>query len=315
MTRAVHLIGAPLGYGGAQAGAELGPAAVRIAGLHRAVERLGLGFVDRGDADVPRLEGAPGHPLTWRHPEVSAGQPKAWFLREIAEACADLRRRVEDTLDEGGLPLVVGGDHAVACGTIAGLSSWHARRDERIGLIWFDAHSDMNTPDTTTSGHVHGMPLAAVLGYGADELVRLGERVPMVDAANTVLVGIRDVDPGERPQLEASGIHVYTMRELDVLGMDRVMREAIDLARDGTAGFHLSFDLDGCDPVEAPGVGTPVRGGATHREAHVLMEDAAESGGLLGIELTEVNPVLDYCNRTAEFAVELILSALGKRVY
>ena len=311
----MHLVGAPLGYGGGRPGAELGPHAVRAANLHLGVERLGLPYVDRGDAEVPRPEGGPGHPLSWPRPGHAPGAPRAHFLREIAEACGDLRRRVEAVLDDGALPLVVGGDHSVACGTLAGISSWHHRRGRRVGLIWFDAHSDMNTPQTTTSGHVHGMPLAAVLGYGADELVRLGERVPMVAAENAVLIGIRDVDPGERPQLESSGMRVYTMRELDILGMDRVAREAIEIATDGTAGFHLSFDLDGCDPIDAPGVGTPVRGGVTHREAHLLMENAAESPGLIGLELTEVNPLLDYGNRTAEFAVELILSALGKRIY
>lgn len=315
MKRAVHLLGVPLGYGGGRPGTELGPQAVRIAAVHRGITRLGYEFIDRGDVDVPRPEGGPGHPLSWPPPALVPGAGRAHFLREIAEACGDLRRRVEATLDEGALPLVVGGDHSIACGTLAGLSSWYQRRGQRVGLIWFDAHSDMNTPATTVSGHVHGMPLAVVLGYGARELVGLGERVPMVDARNTVLIGIRDVDAGERPQLESSGIRVYSMRELDLLGMDRVMREAVEIACDGTAGFHLSFDLDGCDPVEAPGVGTPVRGGVTHREAHLLMENAAESRALLGLEMTEVNPVLDYCNRTAEFAVELILSALGKRIY
>jgi arginase len=302
LDRPIHLLGVPMDLGGGLRGVDMGPSAIRIAGLKQAVERLGLVFVDSGNVQVVRPE------------ERTSRTPKAHYLREIANCCRRLRGRIERVLEDGGFPLVVGGDHSIACGTVAGISSWYQQRGERVGLIWFDAHADMNTPETSPSGNVHGMPLASCLGYGPEELAGLGERLPMVDAKNAVLIGIRDVDQGEREMVAKSGIKAFSMRELDILGMDRVMQEAIAIATDGTAGFHLSFDLDGVDPVEAPGVGTPVSGGVTQRESHLLMEHAAESGRLLGLELTEINPVLDERNRTAHLAVALILSALGKRI-
>lgn len=300
--RKVGFLGVPMDLGGGRRGVDMGPSAIRIAGLGRGVRGLGLRFEDLGNVPVPQPES--------RRP----ADPRARFLVEIAHCCARLRARVERVLDRGGFPLVVGGDHSIACGTVAGISSHYHQRGERVGLIWFDAHGDMNTPDTSPSGNIHGMPLAACLGHGPRELCELGERVPMVDVEKAVLVGIHDVDETERTVIHESGIRAFTMREVDRLGIDRVMAEAVEIACDGTAGFHLSFDLDGCDPSCAPGVGTPVQGGMSYRESHYVMEGAAESGKLLGLELAEINPILDSGNRTAEFAVELVLSALGKRI-
>jgi arginase len=212
------------------------------------------------------------------------------------------------------MPVVVGGDHSIACGTVAGISSYWHRKRQKIGLIWFDAHGDMNTPESSESGNVHGMPLAACIGRGAPALVRLGERVPMVDVEKAVLIGVRTVDAKEKEEIRASGIHVFTIKDMDMHGVHKVMKMALEIACAGTAGFHLSFDVDGMDPAFAPGVGTPVSGGATLREGHLVMEHAAESGRLLGLEVTEINPILDDKNATARVARDLVLSALGKAV-
>ena len=298
----VGMLGVPMDLGGGLRGVDMGPSAIRIAGIARRIEELGLTFEDRGNVPVPRPE------------THDPKNPRARFVGAIGHSCVRLRLRVERLLDDGLLPLVFGGDHSIACGTVAGISSWHQRRGERIGLVWFDAHADMNTPETSPSGNVHGMPLACCLGHGPEQLITLGETVPMVAPENVVLIGIRELDRGERTLVHESGIKVYSMREVDILGIHRVMGEALEIVSDGTAGFHLSFDMDGCDPVEAPGVGTPVSGGITQREAHLLLEHAAESGKLLGLEMTEINPILDERNRTAELAVDLVLSGLGKRI-
>jgi arginase len=288
--------------GGGRRGVDMGPSAFRIAGAAEKLRRMGLEFEDRGNVPVPQPES--------REPR----DPRARFLPEIARTCTRLRGRVERILDDGAFPLVVGGDHSIAVGTVAAISSWHARRGERVGLLWFDAHGDMNTPETSPSGNVHGMPCAAIVGRGAPELVRLGERVPMVDPECTAIVGVRDLDQCERDEIRASGVRVFTMRDVDMLGMAEVMQRAIAVVTAGTAGFHLSFDLDGTDPSLAPGVGTPVLGGTDFRESHLVMELAAETGRLLGLEMTEINPILDEKNRTAEVAVDLVLSAMGKRI-
>ena len=302
MQRKVELLGVPMDLGGGLRGVDMGPSAIRIAGLASSLERLGVPFEDLGNVPVPR-------------PELRvASNESARFLSEIVHCCRRVRARVERALDRGSLPLVVGGDHSIACGTVAGISSWHHDRGERIGLIWFDAHADMNTPETSTSGNVHGMPLAACVGQGARELIQLGERLPMVDPAHAVLIGIHAVDVREREVVNASGVRAFTMSEVDRLGMHRVMEEAVEIATRDTAGFHLSFDVDGCDPNFAPGVGTPVPGGATLRESHLVMEHVADSGRMLGLELAEINPILDLGNRTAELAVGLVESALGKRI-
>ncbi|MCE9594469.1 MAG: arginase [Planctomycetes bacterium] len=302
MIRKVALVGVPMDLGGGRRGVDMGPSALRIAGLEDGVRALGLEYEDKGNIGVPQPES--------REPK----NPKARFLFEIANCCRRLRARVERILDSGAMPIVVGGDHSIAIGTVAALSSWHHRRAEKIGLIWFDAHGDMNTPDSTPSGNIHGMPCATILGRGSPELVGIGDRVPMVDVKNAVIVGVRDVDQYERREIKDVGVTVFTMRDIDMLGMNEVMKRAIAIATDGTAGFHLSFDLDGVDPSVAPGVGTPVPGGTNFRESHLVMENAYESGKLLGLEITEINPILDVKNRTAEVAVQLVLSALGKRI-
>ncbi len=302
MERRVALLGVPMDLGGGRRGVDMGPSAMRIAGLEEGVRALGLVFEDRGNVPV-------AEPVS-RVPR----DPRARFLDEIAASCRVLRERVEKVLEDGAFPVVVGGDHSIACGTVAGISSFHHRRRQKIGLIWFDAHGDMNTPETSESGNVHGMPLAACIGRGAPELVRLGDRVPMVDVEKAVLIGVRTIDPREKQEIRASGIHVFTVKDIDMHGVHKVMKMAIEIASAGTAGFHLSFDVDGMDPSVAPGVGTPVSGGATLREGHLIMEHAAESGRLLGLEITEINPILDHHNATARAAVDLVLSALGKAV-
>lgn len=302
MLNKVAMIGVPMDLGGGRRGVDMGPSAIRIAGLEDGIRRLGLLYEDRGNLAVPAPES--------REPR----DPRARFLGEISRACQRLRVKVEKVLEDGAFPLVVGGDHSIAVGTVAAISSYHHRRNQRIGLIWFDAHGDMNTPDTSPSGNIHGMPCAAVLGRGAPELVGLGDVVPMVDPRNAVIVGVRDLDQYEREEIKSTGVKVFTMRDIDMWGMNEIMRRALAIATDGTSGFHLSFDMDGTDPNVAPGVGTPVAGGTDLRESHLVMEHAFESGKLLGLEITEINPILDERNKTAEFAVQLVLSAMGKRI-
>ena len=214
----------------------------------------------------------------------------------------------------GKFPLILGGDHSIAVGTVAGVSRAFRPRGDQIGVIWIDAHSDMNTPETSPSGNIHGMPLACCIGQGPHELTHLFEYAPKVEPNNVVLIGLRDVDVSERGQVRQSGVTAFTMRDIDERGLKNVMAEAIQLASDGTAGFHLSFDMDVLDPDEAPGVGTPVRGGVTYREAHLAMETICDSSRMVSMEVVEVNPVLDVANRTALLAVELIMSAMGKKI-
>jgi len=297
----IVFLGVPMDLGGGRRGVDMGPSAVRIADLGPAVSALGFEFEDWGNVPV-------------RTPEDSkAVDPKARFLDEIADCCACLRDKILQVLEQEKFPLVVGGDHSIACGTLAGLSTHHHRRGEKIGLIWFDAHGDMNTPETTESGNIHGMPLASILGRGPDALTRLGERFPMVDFENVAIVGVRSLDGGERRLIREMGVACFTMKDIDSHGIHDVMKQALARATQGTAGFHLSFDMDGTDPEVAPGVGTPVPGGLTLREAHTVMELAAETNSLLGLELTEINPILDVANKTARHGADFVLSALGMR--
>lgn len=302
LDRKVSLVGAPLGLGGVHPGASLGPVGLRLAGLEERVRALGLEFEDTGDIAVPD----PGR--------VPPSDTSARYVEQIAEHCRNLRDRVESLLARGRFPLIVGGDHAVACGSVAGVARHHGAQGDRVGLIWFDAHGDMNTPTTSPSGNVHGMPLACILGHGPGVLTELAGRVPMVSPRNAVLVGVHELDKHEKELIRSSGVRIYTMREIDKMGMQRVMEEALAIACDGTVGFHLSFDVDGCDPSVAPGTGTIVPGGTDFRESHLVMESVADTGRLLSLELTEVNPILDVRNTTSEFAVGLIQSALGKLI-
>lgn len=297
----VAFIGVPMDLGGGRRGVDMGPNAVRIAGVKQAVERLGHEFDDWGNIEV--------HAPERRQP----ADPQARFLDEIAEACARLAGDVEQCLSDGQFPLVVGGDHSIAIGTVAGIASHYHQKQEKVGLIWFDAHGDVNTPETTQSGNIHGMPLAALLGHGPGALTRISRRFPAVDVENAVLIGVRSLDPGEKAFIREMGLRCFTMKEVDQFGIHRVMKEALEIAGRGTAGFHLSFDLDGTDPEVAPGVGTPVPGGISYREAHTVLELAAETGRLVGLEMTEINPILDERNRTARVTVEFIESGLGRR--
>ena len=298
----VAVIGAPLDLGAGRRGVDMGPSAIRVADLHQRLTRLSYIVEDRGNVHVALPE------------SLDAGNPHARYLPHIAESCKRLAHMVEKAADESRLPLVLGGDHSAAIGTVSGVSRHWRKKEQRIGLIWMDAHADMNTPESSMSGNVHGMPLACVIGRGPRELTHIYNYAPKADPKNTVLVGLRDVDQLERLPVRESGIHVFTMRDIDERGLRAVMADAIRFASESTAGFHCSFDMDVVDPQIAPGVGTPVAGGLTYREAHLAMEMAGDSGALLSMEVVEVNPVLDVANRTADLAVQLVASALGKRI-
>jgi|SRR6185437_5458346 len=299
---ALTIIGAPLDLGQGRRGVDMGPSAVRVANLNARLASLGYDVEDIGNIAVEQAEAWP------------EGDAKAKYLPQIAAACDLLSLQVAAALSRNRLPLVLGGDHSVAVGSISGASRFFHEKGLGIGVIWLDAHADMNTPETSPSGNVHGMPLACIAGMGPRELVDLGGFSPKAFAKNIVIVGLRDVDQMERPHVAESGVRAFTMRDIDERGMRSVMAEAIQLASDGTAGFHLSLDMDFVDPKDAPGVGTPVRGGVTYREAHLAMEMICDSGRTVSMEVVEVNPVIDEVNRTADLAVELIMSGLGKQI-
>jgi arginase len=298
----IAIIGAPLDLGAGRRGVDMGPSALRLAGLGQRLSGLGYQVEDLGNVFAEQQESAP------------SGPANAKYLPQIASACSVLAELVEKAVEEDRFPLVLGGDHSVAIGTVAGVSAAWRRRDEKIGVVWIDAHADMNTPESSPSGNIHGMPLACCIGRGPVDLSNLLGHSPQVDPANVVLIGIRDVDVAERELVRQSGVTAFTMRDIDERGLRDVMERAIAIASDGTAGVHLSLDMDAVDPDEAPGVGTPVRGGMTYREAHLAMEIVSDSDRLISMELVEVNPVLDAANRTAMLGVELILSAMGKRI-
>jgi arginase len=245
---------------------------------------------------------------------IPAGPVNARYLPQIAHTCERVAEMVELAMEQGRLPLVLGGDHSVAMGTVAGVANVYRKQEQKIGLIWIDAHADMNTPESSPSGNVHGMPLASLVGMGPRELTHIAGFAPKVDAANVAIIGLRSVDEIEGENVRAAGVTAFTMRDIDERGLRSVMQEAIARASSGTAAFHLSFDMDAVDPDEAPGVGTPVRGGITYREAHLAMETVCDSGMMVSMEMVEVNPVIDSANRTALLAVELVMSALGKRI-
>jgi arginase len=301
--RNIRVIGVPLDMGASRRGVDMGPSAMRVAGLEARLEALGHHVTDGGNIRVEVAE------------TRASGSENARYLTEITETCTRTAEAVLAALDRGETPLVLGGDHSLAAGSVSGVAHFYRRRGQKIGIIWIDAHSDINTPDTSPSGNVHGMPLAALLGLGPEPLANIYGYSPKIEPENAVLVGVRDIDAAERENIRRAGIsEVYTMRDIDERGMRAVMEEALRAAGRGTAGYHVSLDLDWIDPEDAPGVGTPVRGGATYREAHLAMEILADHGRLLSFEMVEVNPVIDEHNRTADLAVELACSAFGKKI-
>jgi len=298
----IAVIGAPMDLGAGRRGVDMGPSALRVAGLYQKLTELGYQVEDLGNVIVDQPESLPG------------GPSHARYLPQIAHTCARLADMVERAAGQERVPLVLGGDHSAAIGTIAGMSRHRRKSGHKLGLLWIDAHADMNTPDSTPSGNVHGMPLSSAIGLGPAELTGIGCHVPMVDPENVAIVGLRSVDDIEKYNVRGAGVHPFTMRDIDERGMRTVIQQAIHAVSSGTSGFHLSFDLDAVDPDEAPGVGTPVHGGITYREAHLAMETICDSGMMTSLELVELNPVLDVANRTAILGVELIMSALGKRI-
>jgi arginase len=300
--RQVSILGVPLGFGQSMAGVDLGPSAIRVAGLADRISQLGYEVLDLDDLEIERPR---SHPLA---------AEKLKYLSEIHDACERLAAGVERIVDAGVLPITIGGDHSIAIGSIAGVVKAFRKRNETLGLIYFDAHADMNTPETTPSGNIHGMPLAALLGYGAPELVNVAGFAPKLDPKMCAHVGARDIDPGERELIRRLGMRFFTMREIDERGLNVCMDEAIAIAQQGSAGYCVTFDVDALDPRDAPGSGTLVRGGLSYRESHLAMEKIAEAGGMRSLEVVEINTALDVNNRTAELGVELILSALGKTI-
>jgi arginase len=302
MAEKIRIIGVPMDLGASRRGVDMGPSALRVAGLQARLKQIGRHVEDIGNISVRQPE------------EQHYGEKNAKYLDEIAETCKGLAETVRKTLEADLLPLVLGGDHSIAVGTMAGVAGYFQKQSKRVGMIWLDAHGDMNTPESSPSGNVHGMPLASIMGYGPVELTELAGVKPMVEPRNVALVGVRDLDSKERRLMKESGVHAFTMRDIDERGMREVMAEALRFAGDDTAGVAVSLDMDFVDPSDAPGVGTPVRGGVTYREAHLAMEMIADSRAMVSFELVEINPVIDLHNTTATLGVELVLSGLGKKI-
>jgi arginase len=302
MAQKIRIIGVPMDLGQSRRGVDMGPSALRVAGLQSRLKQLGHTVEDIGNIPVKQPE------------EQPYGEKRAKYLHEIAETCRDLAEMTEKTLAEGFFPLVLGGDHSIAVGTCSGVSDFYRKQSKKIGYLWLDAHGDMNTPESSPSGNVHGMPLASLIGYGAPELVELLGFKPKVEPRNVAIVGVRDLDAKERRLVKDSGVHAFTMRDIDERGMREVMSEALRFAMDDTEGIAVSLDMDLIDPADAPGVGTPVRGGITYREAHLAMEMIADSEAMASLEIVEINPVIDLHNKTALLGVEMVLSGLGKKI-
>ncbi|MBA3257981.1 MAG: arginase [Gemmatimonadales bacterium] len=298
----VHVLGVPMDLGSGRRGVDMGPSAIRIAGLADSLRELGHTVVDDGDLAIKNIE------------ELKVGDTRARFLAEIARASKLASAKVERLMDRGHFPLVLGGDHSISVGTVAGISASARRRRKKIGLLWVDAHGDINTPETSPSGNIHGMPVASLLGDGPPELTGIGGAGPKVDPKNVAMVGIRSLDDGEKIRLKRFGVQVHTMSDVDRHGIHRTMKKALARVTDGTDYVHVSFDLDAVDPTVAPGVGTPVKGGLDYREAHLIMELLHDSGVMTSLEMVEVNPILDDRNTSAIFAVELVQSGFGKRI-
>ncbi len=299
---AIHIVGFPMDLGADRRGVDMGPSALRIADIDEKLMSLGYDVLDEGDIEV-------------QVPEVlKILDPRLKYLPEITRACEKLARTVKRVLTNGDFPLVLGGDHSMAIGTIAGVAGYCRAARKRLGVIWVDAHADINVPETSPSGNIHGMPVAASIGTGPRELAEVGGKFRKLDPENIVMIGLRSVDEGERKLIRDSGIKAYTMTDIDKLGVYRVIVESLEYLQARTDHIHVSFDLDSVDPSIAMGVGTPVPGGLTYREAHVIMESIAECGTFGSMEVAEVNPILDHVNRSALFAADLVASAMGKRI-
>ncbi|MEX1297693.1 MAG: arginase [Desulfotignum sp.] len=298
MARKISLIGVPMDFGQDLRGVDMGPAAVRYTGLIARLRELGHTVRDRGDVPIPIRDEAVPEPL-----------PGNTYVEEITRICNAVYTLGRRVIEKGDFPLFVGGDHSIAVGTVAAAAS----DKESLGLIWVDAHGDFNTPDTSPSGNIHGMPLAILMGEGHPDMVNVGRQGPKVLPENVVMIGLRDIDPAEKKRLKTSGVTVFTMRDIDEQGISTVANKAV-MKFAHMKRIHLTLDMDALDPVEAPGVGTPVPGGITYREAHLLMEILADTGKVGSMDLVEINPILDVANKTAKLAVELTLSALGKSI-
>jgi arginase len=298
----VHIIGVPLDLGGGRRGVDMGPSAVRIAGLGERLAAMGCVVTDKGD-------------LTSPIPETQvARDPTKRYIKDIAKVCQRVYQQTLQSITDGALPIVIGGDHSLAAGSVGASADYAIDKGGKLGVLWIDAHGDMNTPATTTSGNVHGMPLAALIGTEPAELSGIGRHSPKLQAEHVVLIGIRNLDEAEKKRIRAARVHVFTMKDIDRHGIAVVMKRALKIATTGTTGLHVSFDLDACDPAIAPGVGTPVKGGLDYREAQLVMEMIADSGRMTALDLVEVNPILDSQNQTATLAAELALSALGQGI-
>ncbi len=299
MNKDISLIGVPMDLGQTRRGVDMGPSAIRYAGIVERLEKLNFNIHDLGNIDISR----PDRNLPER-------EDKLRNLQEVVEANTKLANVVDEQVKNNHFPLVLGGDHSIAIGSLAGVS----RHYENMGVIWYDAHGDINTTETSPSGNIHGMPLAVSLGYGHEKLTSILDDNPKIKPENVVLIGIRDLDEGEKELLRDLNIKVFTMHEIDRIGMPQVMKETIYYLKDRTDGVHLSFDLDGINPSEAPGVGTPVIGGVTYRESHLAMEMLAEADIITSAEFVEVNPMLDDKNKTAILTVALVGSLFGEKL-
>jgi arginase len=298
----IHVLGVPMDLGSGRRGVDMGPSAIRIAGLAAGLTELGHKVVDEGDVGIKNMEA------------LKVGDVRARYLAEIARVSRLVSGKVERIVGKGHFPLVLGGDHSISIGTVSAIAAAARREGKKLGLLWVDAHGDINTPETSPSGNIHGMPVAALLGDGPPELTSIGGEGAKVDPRNIAMVAIRSLDEGEKVRLKHHGVQIHTMSEIDRDGIDKVMKEALARVSDGTGRVHVSFDLDAVDPTVAPGVGTPVKGGLDYREAHFLMEMLSTSGVMTSLEVVEANPILDDRNASAAFAVELVQSAFGKRI-
>ncbi|PKR82707.1 arginase [Heyndrickxia camelliae] len=298
MKKNISILGVPMDLGQMRRGVNMGPSAIRYADVVERIEKLGYTVHDMDDIEIGKAE------------RLHDAESNLRNLKAVADASEILASKVNEIVEKGDFPLVLGGDHSIAIGTLAGISKHY----KNLGVIWYDAHGDLNIPETSPSGNIHGMPLAASLGLGHETLTNIGGYCPKVRYENIVIIGARDLDEGERELIKDRGIKVYTMHEIDRLGMTRVMEETIEFFKDRTDGVHLSLDLDGLDPNECPGVGTPVMGGISYRESHLAMEMLAESGIITSAEFVEVNPILDDKNKTADVAVSLMCSLFGEKL-